>query len=44
MADEIDFTTITCNWEDKDNDIVVQYEIDKKLNLSNVTDLHYNLN
>jgi len=30
---------IPCQWEDKDTDIVVQYQIDKKLNLESVHEL-----
>lgn len=30
---------VPCQWEDKDTDIVVQYQIDKKLNLESVNEL-----
>ena len=36
---EFEKLIVPCQWEDKDADLIVQYKIDKKLNLESVSEL-----
>ncbi len=39
QEDSLEDLTVDTVWEDRDSDIVVQYQIDKKLNLESVDEL-----
>ena len=39
---EFEKLIVPCQWEDKDADLIVQYKIDKKLNLESVSELSQN--
>lgn len=38
--EEMDFITATCNWTEKDAEIIADYEITKELGLKNVKSLN----
>ncbi len=38
-AEDITESIVETSWEDKDTDLVVQYKMDKKLNLESVDEL-----
>ena len=39
LTDDIEKSIVETMWKDKDTDIIVQYEIDKKLKLESVDEL-----